>query len=214
MAAITSCLVRLIARWSLGLQWCNLSNHIQRDIDRSVEELDRIPPVLVIALIAGEDRRFLNHKGLDFRSIIRALLCNVRAGCIVQGASTIEQQLIRTYTNDRKQNFRRKLREALLATLLSSMFSKDKIARLYILRAYYGWRGNGIMQMCIRLEYDLESLSLEDACYIIACLKYPAPQNPSLKSRKAIRERATYISDMIENARHPKRVLIYARERD
>lgn len=191
-------LTRLIAKRALSSPWAELDENIRYDLNKHSAELARIPRVLIIALMAGEDRRFPSHGGVDFRSIMRACICNLRASGIVQGASTIEQQLVRTYTGDRRQSFRRKVREALLSTLVSETLPKDMIARLYILRGYYGWHGNGIEQVCHRFRYDLESLDLQTACSIISRLKYPEPEKPSIQRKEEIRRRTEYLMSCIQ----------------
>ena len=113
--------------------------------------------------------------------------------------STIEQQLIRTYTGDKRRTIRRKLKDMIMASMLASSMSKGDIARLYIYSAYYGWRANGILQACHRFGVRLDEHSLTDACSIVARLKYPEPQHCSPERERKIQRRTMYILERIHN---------------
>ncbi|MGL4209680.1 MAG: transglycosylase domain-containing protein, partial [Candidatus Adiutrix sp.] len=82
---------------------------------RLVVPLNQIPPVLINAFLAAEDANFYHHQGVDFIGLIRAALANFQAGHSVQGASTITQQMIRTFLLSREKTYDRKLREIVLS---------------------------------------------------------------------------------------------------
>jgi len=100
--------------------------------------LNRVSPHLIAAVLAAEDRRFFAHRGLDFRRVISATLANVRAGRIVEGGSTITQQLVRMTNGDRSRTFDRKLREILTAMAIERRFPKDAILQTYLNKVYLG----------------------------------------------------------------------------
>lgn len=141
-----------------------------------------LAPPLIEALVAAEDRRFFTHGGYDARSIVRAtfqMLLYRRP----QGASTIEQQLVRTLTGRRQRTLLRKVTEIALAAWLARHMPKLEIAVVYLRVAYFGWRMNGVEQAGERLGIEIENCSLKEACDIVAALRYPLP-------RKATRDRA------------------------
>lgn len=145
-----------------------------------------IPDLLSHGLIILEDRCFYKHSGFDIRSIIRAIRNNLSDGPI-QGASTIEQQLVRTLTNERKINYQRKLLEILLATLISNRFKKKQILDFY-LNSYPFKRSIGIHNLCKNENYNIEQLTVFDISEIVARLKYPSiTQNNYLRYLKRVR---------------------------
>jgi len=131
-----------------------------------------VPPVLRQALIAAEDHRFYDHCGVDPIALLRAfyqLTCYGR----LQGASTIEQQLVRTVTNRYERTLRRKLREILLATCVGEVLTKEEASGVYLMVAYYGWGMEGLYRACGSMGVRLCSMSAFDAASLVARLKYP-----------------------------------------
>ncbi len=100
--------------------------------------LHEMSPHLVSAAVAAEDRRFFDHRGIDVRRIVGALIANRRAGRVVQGASTITQQLVRTMYLTRARTYQRKLHEAILARRLESRYTKPEILEAYLNQVYLG----------------------------------------------------------------------------
>lgn len=110
--------------------------------ERQVVRLDELPPLLVTGLQAVEDRDFKRHHGVDFSAILRATFANLRAGHVVQGASTLTQQLVRNLFLDRSKSFIRKFNEALLSVLVESHYSKAQILDAYCNEVFLGQRGD------------------------------------------------------------------------
>lgn len=110
--------------------------------ERIVVKLAELPPLLVQGVQAVEDRDFKNNHGIDFSSIVRALLADLRAGKKVQGASTITQQLVRNLFLDRNKTLVRKFNEALLSILLDAHYSKGQILTAYCNEVFLGQQGN------------------------------------------------------------------------
>ena len=158
---------------------------------------------LIDTLILAEDKRYLSHLGFDPIAVIRAIW-SLLIKHKLQGASTIEQQFIRTITRRYELTLSRKLREILLAFIISASFQKNQIARAYLCVAYFGWHMNGIKQACRRLSVNPETATVAQASQIIARLKYPEPRETSSKRLKQIQDRAAYILELhsVSNNKH------------
>src|SRR6266851_10356930 len=100
-----------------------------------------VPPVLIQAVLAAEDHRFFDHTGVDMRGLLRAAWTNVRGGRVVQGGSTITQQLVKNRLLTPQRTFVRKLNEAWLSTVLEWRYSKPRILEAYLNEIYLGQRG-------------------------------------------------------------------------
>jgi penicillin-binding protein 1A len=109
-----------------------------REINRTNVSLDELSPWVAHAVVAAEDRRFYRHSGIDGLAMARAALANARAGRIVQGASSITQQLARMRLEDRTRTYRRKLREMVVALELERRFTKHEILEAYLNTIYFG----------------------------------------------------------------------------
>ena len=96
------------------------------------------------ATVAVEDKRFYEHGGVDYVGIVRALWTDVSAGKVVEGGSTISQQLVRNMYVGRERTFERKIKEACLAIKLSDRWSKDRILQTYLNTVYYGNHAYGV----------------------------------------------------------------------
>ncbi len=126
---------------------------------------------LIGVLIVAEDHRYFWHQGIDFIGILRAIIRNFFGK--LEGASTIEQQLVRVITGRYEISFSRKIKEILLASTLFGVFEKDEIAMIYLERGYYG---EGIMGANGLINFsDLNNFSSQKyyCAWIVAHLKYP-----------------------------------------
>lgn len=125
-------------------------------------------------LISGEDHRFFYHIGFDIIAITRAVK-NRLLHDKIEGASTIEQQLVRVLTNDYQRTFSRKIREILLATTLTSVIPKRAIPKIYLNVAYFGAGMTGLQQTFTKLQISkTDNISIDDAASIISRIKYPS----------------------------------------
>lgn len=148
---------------------------------------------LIIFLIIGEDRRFYKHKGFDFIAIIRAIKNRILYSK-KEGASTIEQQLVRVLTNQYKKTLRRKIKEIILATKLKKLLSKKEIALLYLKLAYFGTEKQGLKNTLNSFNLRLEDKLSDEICAtIVARLKYPEPKSYSNSKDELIKKRTKYI---------------------
>jgi len=111
---------------------------------RIVIPLSQIPQTLKEAFIAAEDARYFKHKGIDFVSIIRAFFKNLEAGTIVQGGSTITQQVTKSFFLTPERSYKRKIKEAILAYRIDKAFSKAEVLYLYLNQIYLGHGAYGV----------------------------------------------------------------------
>lgn len=158
---------------------------------------------LIKFLTLAEDRRFYEHNGFDIKAIIRALYKNIFLGCH-EGASTIDQQLVRVITNDYRYKISRKIKEIILAIWLDRHYTKRQISACYLSVAYYGTRYPKLDQYLNLNNINIrrDELREEIAANIIARLKYPEPRYyNSIISRK-ISNRVKYILYLNHNNEH------------
>jgi len=111
---------------------------------RIVVPLSSMPTMLTEAFIATEDARFFIHKGIDFPSIVRAFIKNIEAGTIVQGGSTITQQVTKSFFLTPERSYTRKIKEAILAYRIDKRFTKEEILFLYLNQIYLGHGAYGV----------------------------------------------------------------------
>jgi penicillin-binding protein 1A len=157
--------------------------------------LSDMPAYLPEAVIATEDRRFYDHFGLDPLGILRAMVVNFRAGHLVQGGSTITQQLAKNIFLTPERTVRRKGQEVLLALWLEWKFSKDQILELYLNRVYLGAGTYGV-EAAARKYFGKPAtkLTVFEAATLAGMLKAPSRANP-LSDPTAATERARLVLD-------------------
>src|ERR1041385_6651074 len=159
-----------------------------------------LPRYVPNAFIAIEDRRFRDHIGLDLIGLVRAALENMAAGHVVQGGSTLTQQLAKNLFLEPKRTFDRKGQEALLALYLESRYSKDQILTLYLNRVYFGAGTYGIEAASERFfGKPATELSLKEAAVLAGSVKAPAKYNP-LADPKAADARAQTVLRAVADA--------------
>ncbi len=159
--------------------------------------VDELPPHLVDAVLAIEDRRFYHHFGVDPIGLARAMFTNLRRGGVVQGGSTLTQQLAKNLflTNDR--TYKRKAQEVLLAFWLESRFSKKEILSLYLNRVYFGRGAWGVEAAAQRyFGKPATELNLGESAMIAGLLKAPNRYSPTADLARAER-RATVVLDVM-----------------
>ncbi|HEY1962938.1 MAG TPA: PBP1A family penicillin-binding protein [Rhizomicrobium sp.] len=159
-----------------------------------------LPAYVPNAFIAIEDRRFRDHIGLDVIGTVRAALENMAAGHVVQGGSTLTQQLAKNLFLEPDRTFDRKAQEALLALYLESRYSKDQILTLYLNRVYFGAGTYGIEAASERFfNKPATELSLKEAAILAGSVKAPARYNP-LADRDAAEARAQTVLRAMQEA--------------
>jgi penicillin-binding protein 1A len=168
--------------------------------NRQPVSFERISPVMRKAIVAIEDRRFYENNGIDYIGIIRALKSDVSSGGFAEGASTIEQQLIRNLYLTPQQSLSRKLTEACLAVQLDKQWSKDRILTAYLNNIYFGQQAYGI-QAAAKADFgvDAKDLSLEQAALLAGLPQAPSAYDPVNRPAAAKARRAEVLRAMLEN---------------
>ncbi|MDR1083459.1 MAG: PBP1A family penicillin-binding protein [Deltaproteobacteria bacterium] len=160
---------------------------------RLVLTLDQMPPVVIEAFLAAEDSSFYQHQGVDLFGIIRAALANFRARQTVQGASTITQQMIRTFLLTNERTYDRKLKEMILAWRAERILTKDEILYLYLNRIYLG-RGAYGVESAARLYFNktLRDVTLGEAAMLAGLAQAPGRLQAHLGTEQSI-DRQRYV---------------------
>ena len=159
-----------------------------------------LPEHLRQAVIATEDRRFYGHFGLDVLALARAALANIKAGHIVQGGSTLTQQLAKNVFLTPERSLKRKVQELLLALWLEQTFSKDEILSIYLNRVYLGAGTYGVAAASRRyFAKPAAQLSLGEAAMIAGLLKAPSRYAPTSDLERA-RARARQVLGFMVDA--------------
>ena len=159
-------------------------------------QFDDLPRNLINAVIVTEDKRFFFHPGIDLKGIIRASYVNLKAGRIVQGGSTITQQLAKNLFLTPERSFTRKLHELILSFWLEMRFSKEQLLSIYLNRVYLGSGTYGVQAASEKyFNKKVEELNLYECALIASLLKAPSKYNP-IANEQLSRERT---SKVLEN---------------
>ncbi|MGV8997501.1 MAG: transglycosylase domain-containing protein [Parvibaculaceae bacterium] len=159
-----------------------------------------LPAYVPQAVIATEDQRFFWHFGIDPIGLMRAAYQNLRAGYVVQGGSTLTQQLAKNVFLTSDRTFSRKIQEMLLAVWLEARYSKEQILTLYLNRVYFGGGAYGIEGASERFfKKPAHELSLPEAAMLAGLLKAPSHYSPTNNLSRA-RARAAIVLDNMLNA--------------
>jgi len=159
-----------------------------------------IPKNLVNALVAMEDQNFWTHYGVDPLAILRAFLRNLRAGRIVEGGSTLTQQLAKDLFTTRKRTLARKIKETVLALKIERFFSKEEILEMYVNQMYLGHGSYGIeIAASVYMQKHARDLSLAESALLVALLKAPAKYSPFLNPEAARRRHTAVLRRMIQS---------------
>ncbi len=146
---------------------------------RIVVPFQKIPPRLIKAFLAAEDAMFYEHKGIDYWSILRAFYRNIEAGKIVQGGSTITQQVAKSFFLTPERSLSRKIKEALLANRIEKNLSKDDILYLYLNQIYLGNGAYGVQAASeIYFGKDVGNINLAEAALLAGLPKAPSKYSP------------------------------------
>jgi len=187
--------IKFLARCFFRKEWHILQVALRDSYASYVRKSHLSSTLLHKLLISGEDHRFFSHGGFDLVAIARAVWRNL-AFNKREGASTIEQQIVRVLTGNYQRTLQRKAKEIFLATLVGDVVPKQHLPGLYLDIAYYGWRMNGLRQACLRLRLDPRQLSLSEAASLVARLKYPEPKQAPSKRIAQIYRRSVHLSNL------------------
>lgn len=178
--------------------------------------LDVVPAPLIHAVLAIEDQRFYRHHGLDVRRIGGAFLANLRAGGIVQGGSTLTQQLARSLYLDGSRTPLRKLREAAIALVLERRYAKSAILEAYLNEVYLGQSGgqpvHGVGAAArVFFGKPIERLTLAESALLAGMIQAPNRYAPTRNPELARDRRALVLDEMVEQNRIPRALAARAR---
>ena len=155
-------------------------------LNREPVALREVSPFLVRATVAIEDRRFWRHNGVDAEGIVRALVADIRAGRVVQGGSTITQQLVRNLYVLREPSLRRKVKEACLAIKLERVWSKQRILEEYLNTVYFGNYSYGAQAAAqTYFSKSAKKLGLAESALLAGLPQLPTSYNPFQNERRA-----------------------------
>ena len=160
---------------------------------RIIIPLSSMPKMLKDAFIAAEDSRFYKHKGIDFFSIVRAFFKNIEAGTIVQGGSTITQQVTKSFFLTPERSYNRKIKEAILAYRIDKQFTKDEILFLYLNQIYLGHGAYGVEVASENyFGKSAKELNLAESAVLAGLPQAPSKYSPFRNPEKA-KERQVYV---------------------
>ena len=171
--------------------------------DRVLVQLSEVPELLTDGLLAVEDRDFYQHVGIAPLSIARAMIANIKAGRIVQGGSTLTQQLVKNFFLTREQTLVRKANEALMSVLLEWHYEKDDILETYLNEVYLGQAGkrsiNGFgLASQFYFGQPLKDLDVHQVALLVAMVKGPSYYNPRRNPDRARGRRNLVLGQMAE----------------
>ncbi|HEX5509094.1 MAG TPA: penicillin-binding protein 1A, partial [Pseudolabrys sp.] len=162
--------------------------------------LDEFPDHLIKAVLATEDRRFYDHFGIDIPGTFRALLTNARAGGVVQGGSSLTQQLAKNLFLSNERTLERKINEAFLAMWLEARLTKNEILKLYLDRAYMGGGAFGVDAAAqYYFNKSARDVDLAEAAMLAGLFKAPTKYSPNV-NLPAARARANVVLDNLVEA--------------
>ena len=161
--------------------------------------MDSLPPHLVHAVLAIEDRRFYDHPGLDLWGIVRALMANLRAGEVREGGSTITQQLAKVLFLPPERTLRRKLQELMIALWLEHNLTKDEILARYLNTVYFGAGAYGVEGAARRyFGTPVRDLDLSQAAMLAGLIRAPSALTPLRDPEAAAARAAQVLGAMVE----------------
>ncbi len=166
---------------------------------RFLVRLGDMPPHLAKAFLAAEDSAFYEHEGIDLTAIARAFTKNIQAGSIVQGGSTITQQIIKRLLLTSEKSYERKIKEAILAYRLERYLNKDEILTIYLNQIYLGARAYGV-EAAARTYFGkhVGELTLAESALLAGLPQAPSKHNP-LRSPESAKVRQRYVLEQLRS---------------
>jgi penicillin-binding protein 1B len=169
---------------------------------RMLINIQQVPRHLIDAVVSIEDHRFYEHSGVDLFGILRAMIADFRAGRVVQGGSTITQQLVKNYFLESERSFRRKFLEFSMSLILEVLYKKDEIMEMYLNEIYMGQRGgvaiHGIGEAsAYYLGRNVEDLTLSEAATLAGMIRGPNLYSPIVNRQAALERRNLVLKRML-----------------
>ena len=167
---------------------------------RTFVPFDKVPPILIDAFIAAEDNKFWEHAGVDYVGMFRAFLANIRAGRSKQGASTITQQVVKTFLLTPEKTFKRKIQEIIIARRLEQKLTKQEILTLYVNQIYFGAGRYGIQEAARHyFGKDVGQINIGEAAMLAGMPKKPEEFAKALagKNPQEAKDRQIYVLNQL-----------------
>ena len=169
--------------------------------DRILIKLEETPDILIKGLLASEDRNFYNHIGISFRGIARAVMADIKAQGLVQGGSTITQQLAKNFYLTSERRVWRKIQEIFMALILEFRYSKHEILEAYLNEIYLGQDGaSAVHGFGLASEFyfgnTLRNLNLEQVATLVALVRGPSQYDPRRYPNRAVERRNLVLDEM------------------
>ncbi len=154
--------------------------------NRELVPIDLIPERVINSFLAAEDDNFYNHNGVDYLGVIRAMVANIKAGRVVQGGSTITQQVAKQLLLSRERSITRKIKDFLLAQRIEEKFSKKEILYLYLNQVYLGGGYYGVKAAAHGyFDKELTEISIAESALMAGLLVAPGKYSPYVNPRYA-----------------------------
>ncbi|MFA6221150.1 MAG: PBP1A family penicillin-binding protein [Desulfomonilaceae bacterium] len=162
--------------------------------------MEQIPKALQDAFVAAEDKNFWHHSGVDKEAILRAIKKNLVSGSLKEGASTITQQVAKTFLLTPERKFTRKIKEAILSTRIEQSLSKEQILYLYLNQIYLGSSAYGV-EAAAQTYFDksAKELSIAECAMLAGLAKAPSTNSPKRNLKKAMDRRSYVLKRMFED---------------
>ena len=161
--------------------------NIFKDEHRLYTNYDEIPPRIIEALVAIEDTNFFEHNGVNIDAIIRAIIKDIKAMSLVEGASTLTQQLVKTMVLTRDKKLIRKIKEVLLSLRLEALLSKEEILERYLNQVYFGHGYYGIKTASLGYFHkELDQLNIKEIAILVGLPKAPSFYDPTKKLKYSL----------------------------
>lgn len=173
---------------------------VEGDEDRRVVPLNQVSTQMQQAILAAEDHHFYEHKGVNFMSIGRATLANLQAGHVVEGASTITQQLVKNlFFPEAGRTFDRKIKEAYMAWQIEERYPKERILEMYLNQVYFGNTAYGIERAASRyFDKTAARLTLAESAFLAGLVKAPSELGAAEGRNRAKVRQKEILDKMIE----------------
>lgn len=167
--------------------------------------IEAMPDLVTDAFVSAEDKNFFEHKGLDFKGILRAQMSNVGnliRGRRLEGGSTITQQVAKNFLLSSEQKIERKMKEWLVTRRIEKAFTKEHILELYLNEIYLGNRSYGVAAAALNyFDKSLDELTVEEAAYLAAIPKGPSNYHPVNNYDRAVERRNWVIGRLFEDGK-------------
>jgi len=167
--------------------------------NRVVVSINNMSPYIQQAIVANEDSRFYTHFGIDPMGILRAVVVDLRAGSLVEGGSTLTQQLAKNMFLTQERTFTRKIKEFLLAVIIERKFSKQEILQAYLNQVYFGEGAYGVETAAqVYFGKHASELTLAESALLAGLPRGPNLYSPYIDNKAALERRFTVLDGMVK----------------